>query len=57
MEGKEKLFVVPIAGFKAFVVEELLWNGKTRNGAYYRADSWKMVGIARGYGKTNARGH
>jgi len=56
MEDWEKLYGVPIAGFETFVVEERLWNGKTRNGACYRADNWEMVGITRGYGKTNARG-
>ena len=56
MEDWEKLYGVPITGFEAFVVEERLWNGKTRNGACYRADNWEMVGITRGYGKTNARG-
>ena len=28
---------------ETFVVEERLWNGKTRNGACYRADNWKLV--------------
>ena len=52
----EDLYGVQVAGFETFVVEERLWNGKTRNGACYRADNWEMVGITRGYGKTNARG-
>ena len=56
MDDWEKLYGVPIAGFETFVVEERLWNGKTRNGVCYRADNWEMVGITRGYGKTNARG-
>lgn len=56
MEDWEKLYGVPIAGFETFVVEERLWNRKTRNDACYRADNWEMVGITRGYGKTNARG-
>ena len=45
-----------VAAFETFVVEERLWNGKTRNGACYRADNWQLVGITRGYGKTNTRG-
>ena len=56
MDDWEKLYGVPITGFETFVVEERLWSGKTRNGACYRADNWVMVGITRGYGKTNARG-
>jgi hypothetical protein len=52
----EELYGVTPAGFETFVVEERLWNGKTRNGACYRADNWEMVGITRGYGDTNARG-
>ena len=52
----EELYGVAPAGFETFVVEERLWNGKTRNGACYRADNWEMVGITRGYGDTNARG-
>ena len=52
----EDLYGVQVAGFETFVVEERLWNGKTRNGACYRADNWEMVGITRGYGDTNVRG-
>ena len=52
----QDLYGVEVAGFETFVVEERLWNGKTRNGACYRADNWEMVGITKGYGKTNARG-
>ena len=29
----EKLYGVEVAGFETFVVEERLWNGKTRNGS------------------------
>ena len=52
----EHLYGVQVAGFETFVVEERLWNGKTRNGACYRADNWEMVGITKGYGDTNVRG-
>ena len=52
----ENLYGVEVAGFETFVVEERLWNGKTRNGACYRADNWEMLGITRGYGDTNVRG-
>ena len=52
----EELYGVEVAAFETFVVEERLWNGKTRNGACYRADNWQLVGITRGYGKTNTRG-
>jgi len=52
----EHQYGVSVAGFETFVVEERLWNGKTRNGACYRADNWEMVGITRGYGDTNVRG-
>ena len=52
----EHLYGVEVAGFETFVVEERLWNGKTRNGACYRADNWEMVGITKGYGDTNVRG-
>ena len=52
----EKLYGVEVAGFETFVVEERLWNGKTRNGSCYRADNWELVGITKGYGDTNARG-
>ena len=52
----ENLYGVEVAGFETFVVEERLWNGKTRNGACYRADNWELVGITKGYGKTNVRG-
>ena len=47
---------VEVAGFETFVVEERLWNGKTRNGACYRADNWELQGITKGYGDTNVRG-
>jgi len=47
---------VEVAGFETFVVEERLWNGKTRNGACYRAENWELVGITKGYGETNVRG-
>lgn len=50
------LYGVEVAGFETFVVEERLWNGKTRNGACYRADNWELVGITKGYGDTNVRG-
>jgi len=50
------LYGVPVAGFETFVVEERLWNGKTRNGACYRADNWELIGVTRGYGATNVRG-
>ena len=52
----ELLYGVEVAAFETFVVEERLWNGKTRNGACYRADNWQLVGITKGYGKTNTRG-
>ena len=52
----ENLYGVGVAGFETFVVEERLWNGKTRNGACYRADNWELVGITKGYGDTNVRG-
>ena len=52
----EELYGVEVAAFETFVVEERLWTGKTRNGACYRADNWKLVGLTRGYGKTNTRG-
>ena len=52
----EHLYGVQVAGFETFVVEERLWNGKTRNGACYRADNWELLGITRGYGDTNVRG-
>lgn len=56
VEDWEHLYGVQVAGFETFVVEERLWNGKTRNGACYRADNWEMLGITRGYGDTNVRG-
>ena len=52
----ETLYGVEVAAFETFVVEERLWNGKTRNGACYRADNWSLVGITSGYGLTNTRG-
>ena len=52
----ENLYGVEVAAFETFVVEERLWNGNTRNGACYRADNWKLVGLTKGYGKTNTRG-
>jgi len=52
----EELYGVQVAGFETFVIEERLWNGKTRNGACYRADNWELLGITRGYGDTNVRG-
>ena len=52
----EEVYGVRVAGFETFVVEERLWNGKTRNGACYRADNWELVGITKGYGDTNVRG-
>jgi hypothetical protein len=52
----EELYGVEVAGFETFVVEERLWNGKTRNGACYRADNWELLGITKGYGDTNVRG-
>jgi len=52
----EEIYGVAVAGFETFVVEERLWNGKTRNGACYRADNWELVGITKGYGNTNVRG-
>ena len=52
----ENLYGVEVAGFETFVVEERLWNKKTRNGACYRADNWDLVGITKGYGNTNVRG-
>ena len=52
----EELYGVEVAAFETFVVEERLWNGKTRNGACYRADNWSLVGITTGYGLTNTRG-
>ena len=39
---------------ETFVIEERLWNGKTRNGAC--ADNWELLGITKGYGETNVRG-
>lgn len=52
----QELYGVEVAGFETFVVEERLWNGKTRNGACYRAENWELVGITKGYGETNVRG-
>ena len=52
----EFMYGVPVAGFETFVVEQRLWNGKTRNGACYRADNWNLVGISKGYGESNVRG-
>ena len=52
----EELYGVRVAGFETFVVEERLWNRKTRNGAFYRADNWELIGITKGYGDTNVRG-
>jgi len=52
----QKQYGVEVAGFETFVVEERLWNGKTRNGACYRADNWELQGITKGYGDTNVRG-
>ena len=52
----EHLYGVEVAGFETFVVEQRLWNGKTRNGACYRADNWELQGITKGYGDTNVRG-
>jgi len=52
----EELYGVEVAGFETFVVEERLWNGKTRNGACYRADNWELLGITKGYGDRNVRG-
>ena len=52
----KNLYGVEVAGFETFVVEERLWNKKTRNGACYRADNWELVGITKGYGDTNVRG-
>ena len=52
----KKQYGVEVAGFETFVVEERLWNGKTRNGACYRADNWELQGITKGYGDTNVRG-
>ena len=52
----EKLYGVQVAAFDTFVVEERLWNGQTRNGACYRADNWSLVGLTKGYGKTNCKG-
>ena len=52
----ESLYGVAVAGFETFIVEERLWNGKTRNGACYRADNWELLGITKGYGDTNVRG-
>jgi len=56
LQDWEELYEVKVAGFETFVVEERLWNGKTRNGACYRADNWELVGITKGYGDTNIRG-
>ena len=50
------LYGVDVCGFETFVIEERLWNGQTRNGGCYRADNWELVGITKGYGKTNTRG-
>ena len=52
----ESLYGVAVAGFETFIVEERLWNGRTRNGACYRADNWNLLGITKGYGDTNVRG-
>ena len=52
----EELYGVQVAGFETFVIEERLWNGKTRNGTCYMADNWQLLGITRGYGDTNVRG-
>jgi len=52
----EYLYGVQVCGFETFVIEERLWNGKTRNGACYRADNWELLGITKGYGETNVRG-
>ena len=52
----ETLYGVEVYGYETFVIEERLWNGQTRNGGCYRADNWELVGITKGYGKTNTRG-
>ena len=52
----QELYGVEVAGFETFVVEERLWNGKTRNGACYRAENWELAGITKGYGEKNVRG-
>ena len=52
----EELYGVEVYGYETFVIEERLWNGQTRNGGCYRADNWELVGITKGYGKTNTRG-
>ena len=50
------MYGVEVYGYETFVVEERLWNGQTRNGGCYRADNWELVGLTKGYGKTNTRG-
>ena len=52
----ESLYGVEVYGYETFVIEERLWNGQTRNGGCYRADNWELVGLTKGYGKTNTRG-
>ena len=52
----EYMYGVEVYGYETFVVEERLWNGQTRNGGCYRADNWELVGLTKGYGKTNTRG-
>ena len=41
VEDWEHLYGVQVAGFETFVVEEQLWNGKTRR-CFWRADNWEM---------------
>ena len=44
----EHLYGVQVAGFETFVVEERLWNGKTRNGACYRLTTGRWSASLRG---------
>ena len=50
------LYGIEVSGFETFVVEERLWDGRTRNGCCYRSDNWELVGISKGYKNTNVRG-
>ena len=50
------MYGIDVAGIESFVVEERLWNNKTRNGACYRAANFQLVGITKGTGSRNVRG-
>lgn len=49
----ESLYGVQVAGFETFVVEDDLDDGRTRNGALYKADNWQALGITAGNTKAH----